>query len=65
MNQMFRKFIYGLFIITTVFASEAIDEAIIKDLDFFTDMELVEEEFVEVSNEISNKLLTAELETEK
>jgi hypothetical protein len=59
---MSRKLIYGLLIISSVFASEAIDEEIIKDLDFFTDMEMVETEFVELSEHLNNKLLTAELE---
>ena len=62
---MFRKLVYGLLIISSVFASEAIDEEIIKDLDFFTDMEMVEEEFVDLSEQLNNKLLTAELEKEQ
>jgi hypothetical protein len=64
-QQMFRKIIYGMFIATSLLASEAIDEEIIKDLDFFTDMEMVENEFVDVSKELDSKLLTAELETEQ
>ncbi|MBT7609636.1 MAG: hypothetical protein HN576_07760 [Bacteriovoracaceae bacterium] len=62
---MFKKILYGVFIVTSLLASEAIDEEIIKDLEFFTDMEMVEEEFVELSKEIDSKLLTAEMETEQ
>lgn len=59
---MFKKIIYGLFITTSLLASEAIDEEIIKDLDFFMDMELVEDEFIDVSESIDKKIVTAELE---
>jgi hypothetical protein len=63
--MMFKKLLYGFFIISIALASEAIDEEIIKDLEFFTDMEMVEEDFVKVSKQLGSELIAAELETEK
>ncbi len=62
---MYKRIFYGLLIVTSVLAADSVDEAIIKDLDFFKDMEMVEQEFVDVSQEMDSKLLTAEMEIKK
>ena len=62
--MMFKKILYGIFITTRLLAADAIDEEIIKDLDFFMDMEIVEDEFIEVSEGIDKQLVSTVLENE-
>ena len=62
--MMFKKFCYGLLVITSLMASEAIDEEIIKDLEFFEDMEIVEDEFIDVSEGADKQLVSTVLENE-
>lgn len=61
---MFKKFMYGLLVVGSLMASEAIDEEIIKDLEFFEDMEIVEDEFIDVSESADKQLVSTVLENE-